>query len=55
MVVVLLPLSLAMDDGEFDHGGGSGGSDSPVAATVAAVLAVDNRDWWRWHLKAAAA
>ena len=24
MVVLLLPLSLAMDDGEFDNGGGGG-------------------------------
>jgi hypothetical protein len=28
VVVLLLPLSLAMDDGEFDHGGGGGGSSS---------------------------
>jgi hypothetical protein len=25
VVVVLMPLSLAMDDGEFDSGGGGGG------------------------------
>jgi len=25
VVVVLMPLSLPMYDGEFDHGGGSGG------------------------------
>jgi hypothetical protein len=25
VVVLLLPLSLAMDDGEFNHGGGGGG------------------------------
>jgi hypothetical protein len=26
VVLLLLPLSLAMDDGKFDHGGGGGGS-----------------------------
>ncbi len=46
MVVLLLPLSLAMDDGEFDHGGGGGGGGSlaAAAAAAAAVAAVDN-DW----------
>jgi hypothetical protein len=28
VVVLLLPLSLAMDDGEFDHGGGGGSGGS---------------------------
>ncbi len=46
-----MPLYLAMDNGEFDHSGGScgsGGSGGPVAAAVAAVAAVDDRDrlWW---------
>ncbi len=36
-----MPLSLAMDDGEFDHGGGGGG---PAAAAAAAGVAVDY-DW----------
>ncbi len=45
MVLLLLPLSLAMDDGKFDHGGGGGGSGSPVAAAVVAVAAMD--DNWR--------
>jgi hypothetical protein len=50
MVVLLLPLSLEMDNGEFDHGGGSGGGNGgsgggPVAAAAAAVAAVD--DNWR--------
>jgi hypothetical protein len=44
VVVLLLPLSLAMDDGEFDHGGGSGGGGSLVAAAAAAVVAVED-DW----------
>jgi hypothetical protein len=44
VVVLLLPLSLAMDDGEFDHGGGGGGGGGPVAAAAAAVAAMDN-DW----------
>jgi hypothetical protein len=37
-VVLLLPLSLAMDTGEFDNSGSNGGSGSPVAATVAAAM-----------------
>ncbi len=46
MVVLLLPLSLAMDDGEFNHGGGGGGNGGLAAAAVAAVAAVDH-DWWQ--------
>jgi hypothetical protein len=42
VVVVLLPLSLPMCDGEFDHGGGGGGCGGPVAAAVAAVEAVED-------------
>jgi nanoRNase/pAp phosphatase (c-di-AMP/oligoRNAs hydrolase) len=38
VVVVLLPLSLPMYDGEFDHGGGGG---SPAAAAVAAAAVVE--------------
>ncbi len=44
MVLLLLPLSLAFDDGEFDHSGGSGGGGGPAAAAVAAVAAMDD-DW----------
>ncbi len=44
VVLLLLPLSLAMDDGKFDHGGGGGGSGGPAAATAAAVAAT-NVDW----------
>ncbi len=44
MVLLLLPLSLAMDNGKFDHGGGGGGGGSPVAAAAAAVAAMDD-DW----------
>jgi hypothetical protein len=44
VVLLLLPLSLAMDDGEFDHGGGGGGGSSPAAAAAAAQVAGDN-DW----------
>jgi hypothetical protein len=44
VVVLLLPLSLAMDNGEFDHGGGGGGGGRPAAAAAAAVAAVDE-DW----------
>ncbi len=45
MVVLLLPLSLAMDDSEFDHGGGGGGGGGLAAAAAVAVAAVD--DNWR--------
>jgi hypothetical protein len=46
VVLLLLPLSLAMDDGKFDHRCGGGGGSGLVAAAVAAVAAVDN-DWWQ--------
>ncbi len=44
VLVLLWPLSLAMDDGEFDHGGGGGGGGglAAVAAAVVAVAAVDD-------------
>ena len=43
VVVVLLPLSSPMCDGEFDHGGGGGGGcGRPAAAAVAAVEAVED-------------
>jgi hypothetical protein len=42
-VVLLLPLSLSMYDGEFDHSCGDGGGGGPAAAAVAAVAA-----WQRW-------
>ncbi len=44
VVLLLLPLYLAMDDGKFDHGGGGGGSGGPAAAAAAAVAAMDD-DW----------
>jgi hypothetical protein len=40
VVLLLLPLSLAMDYGEFDHSGGGGSGGSPAAAAAAAVAAV---------------
>ncbi len=43
MVLLLLSLSLALDDGKFDRGGGGGGSGGPAAAAAAAM---DN-DWWQ--------
>jgi len=46
VVVVLLPLSLPMYDGEFDHGGGGGGCGSPAAAAAAA--AAGRRRWRQW-------
>jgi hypothetical protein len=45
VVLLLLPLSLAMDDGELDHGGGGGGGGGPVAAAALAGVVVD--DSWR--------
>ncbi len=44
MVLLLLPISLAVDNGEFDHCGGSGGGGGPAAAAAATGAAVDN-DW----------
>jgi hypothetical protein len=44
VVLLLLPLSLAMDDSKFDHGGGIGGSGS-LAAVVAVVAAAMDDDW----------
>jgi hypothetical protein len=44
VVLLLLPLSLAMDNGEFDHGGGGGGGGGLAAAAAAAVAAMDD-DW----------
>jgi hypothetical protein len=41
VVVVLMPLSLPMYDGEFDHVGGGGSCGGPTAAAVAAVAAVE--------------
>ncbi len=44
MVLLLLPLSSAMDNGKFDHGGGGGGSGGPAAEAAAAVVAMEE-DW----------
>jgi hypothetical protein len=58
--MLLLPLSSAIDNGDFDNVGGSGsggGSGGPAAAAV--VAGVDNRDsvqlrWWQgWTMKTA--
>ena len=43
-MLLLLPLSLAIDYGEFDHGGGGEGGGGLVAAAAVAVAVVDN-DW----------
>jgi hypothetical protein len=40
VVLLLMPLSLAIDNGEFNHGGGSGGGGGLAAAAAAAVAAV---------------
>jgi hypothetical protein len=44
VVLLLLPISLAVDNSEFDHHGGGGGSGGPAAAAAAAGAAVDD-DW----------
>ncbi len=44
VVLLLLPLSLAMNNGKFDHSGGGEGSGSPEEAAAAAVAAMDD-DW----------
>jgi hypothetical protein len=44
VVLLLLPLSLAIDDGKFDHGGGGGGGGGPAAVASVAVAATDD-DW----------
>jgi hypothetical protein len=49
VVVLLLPHSLAMDDGKFDHGGGGGGGGGPAAAAAAAVAVMDN-NWQQKQL-----
>ncbi len=43
VVLLLLPLSLAMDDSKFDPGGGSGGGGGLVAAAAVAVAAMDDK------------
>jgi hypothetical protein len=43
VALLLLPLSLAMDDSEFNHGGGGGGGGGPAAAAAVAGVAVDNK------------
>ena len=44
VVLLLLPLFLAMNDGKFNHGGGGGGGGGPAAVAAAAVVAMDE-DW----------
>jgi hypothetical protein len=45
VVLLLLPISLTVDDGEFDHRGGGDGSGGLVAAAAAVGAAVE--DNWR--------
>ena len=44
VVLLLLPLSLAIDDSEFDHNSGADGGGSPAAVAALAAAAVDD-DW----------
>ena len=52
VVVLLLPLSLSMYVGEFDHGGDGGGGGDPASAAATAVAAVSavDKDWRRKRL-----
>jgi hypothetical protein len=45
VVLLLLPLSLAMEDIEFDHSGGSGGGGGSLGAAAAAAVAAMGNDW----------
>jgi hypothetical protein len=47
VVLLLLPISFAVDNGEFNHCGGGGGSGGPVAA-VAARWQRQRRRGRRW-------
>jgi hypothetical protein len=46
VVLLLLPLFLAMNDGKFEHGGGGGCGGGPAAVAAVAVAAMDD-DWWQ--------
>jgi hypothetical protein len=48
VVLLLLPISLAVDDGEFDHHGGGGSGGGPAAAAAVAGVAVDDNWWQKW-------
>ncbi len=45
VVLLLLPWSMAMNDGEFAHGGGNGGGGCPATAEAMVGAAVE--DNWR--------
>ena len=47
VVVLPLPLSSSMYDGEFDHSGGGGGGGGPVVAVVAAAAVAAVEDNYR--------
>ncbi len=40
VVLLLLPISLAVDNGEFNHHGGGGGGGGPAAVAAAVGVAV---------------
>ncbi len=44
VVLLLLPLSLAMDNGKFDDSGGGGDGGGLAAGAAAGVVAMDD-DW----------
>jgi hypothetical protein len=50
VVLLRLPLSSAMDDSKFDHGGGGKGGGGPAAVAAVAVAAIDNN--WQQKLPA---
>jgi hypothetical protein len=49
VVLLLLPLSLEVDNSEFNHVGGGGGGGSLEAAAAPAGAAVDD-NWWQKRL-----
>jgi hypothetical protein len=49
VVLLLLPLSLAIDDSKFDHCGGGGGGGGPAAAAAVAVVVIDD-NWQQKRL-----
>jgi hypothetical protein len=55
VVLLLLPLSLAVDNGEFDHGGGGGGGGGLVAVAAVVVAVVDDNWQQKWPMTRALA
>jgi hypothetical protein len=48
VVVLPLPLSWSMYDGELYHSGGSGSGGGPAAAVAVAVAVAEDNYWQKW-------